>query len=199
VWEGGREWDERDLGVCASWSYIDRGRPPSATARSAFCWFWPSAFAAGAVRAQTAPQELPQSPNGTIRGAVTVLSQQGEPNPLEGIRVELSKGPQDLQPLATFTDSAGLYEFTQLAGGVYTLRVNQQGFKAFAENDFAWRESNVCGRHHARSRHGSGKGWKSRSRPQIFRRKLLPLLQPSTTRSWYTLPLAQQKSGTRCL
>jgi len=89
--------------------------------------------AAGAVRAQTAPQELPQSPNGTIRGAVTVLSQQGEPNPLEGIRVELAKGPQDLQPLATFTDSAGLYEFTQLAGGVYTLRVNQQGFKAFAE------------------------------------------------------------------
>src|SRR6267143_1865124 len=89
--------------------------------------------AAGAVRAQTAPQELPQSPNGTIRGAVTVLSQQGEPNPLEGIRVELAKGPRDLQPLATFTDSAGLYEFTQLAGGVYTLRVNQQGFKAFAE------------------------------------------------------------------
>jgi Carboxypeptidase regulatory-like domain len=86
-----------------------------------------------AARAQTTQPELPQSPTGTILGAVTVLSQQGEPNPLEGIRVELAKSAQDSAPLATVTDSAGHYEFTQLPAGVYALRVNQQGFKAFAE------------------------------------------------------------------
>src|SRR5260370_6823590 len=88
---------------------------------------------AGAAHAQTTQGELPQSPSGTIRGTVTVLSQQGEPNPLEGIRVELAKSPQDSQPLATLTDAAGPYEFTQSRVGIYTLRVNQQGFKPFAE------------------------------------------------------------------
>ena len=89
--------------------------------------------AAVATRAQTAQRDLAPSPSGMIWGAVTVLSQQGEPNPLEGIRVELAKGPEDLQPLGTVTDSAGHYEFTQLAGGAYTVRVSQQGFKPFAE------------------------------------------------------------------
>ena len=63
----------------------------------------------------------------------TVLDQQKEPSPLEGIRVELRGSSQDSQPLATLTDSAGHYEFTQLPAGTYTLRVNQQGFKPFAE------------------------------------------------------------------
>jgi Carboxypeptidase regulatory-like domain/TonB-dependent Receptor Plug Domain len=89
--------------------------------------------AAGAARAQTTERGLPQSPSGTISGAVTVLSEEGKPNPLEGIRVELAKSAQDSSPLATLTDSAGRYEFTQLAGGAYTLRVSQQGFKPFAE------------------------------------------------------------------
>src|SRR5207302_8351245 len=55
------------------------------------------------------------------------------PGPLEGIRVELRGSSQDSQPLATLTDSAGHYEFTQLPADTYTLRVNQQGFKPFAE------------------------------------------------------------------
>ncbi len=89
--------------------------------------------AAGAARSQTTEQELPQSPSGTISGAVTVLSEEGKPNPLEGIRVELAKSAQDSSPLATLTDSAGHYEFTRLPAGAFTLRVNQQGFKPFAE------------------------------------------------------------------
>src|SRR5258708_35337125 len=88
--------------------------------------------AAVATRAQTAQRDLPPSPGGMIWGAVTVLSQQGEPHPLEGIRVELAKGPEDLQPLGTVTDSAGHYEFTQLAGGAYTVRVGHKGFRPFA-------------------------------------------------------------------
>jgi hypothetical protein len=83
------------------------------------------------ARAQA--QELPQSLSGTIRGAVTVLSQEGKPNPLENIRVELAKSAQDSEPLATVTDAAGYYEFTRLPEGKYTVRVNQQGFKPFAE------------------------------------------------------------------
>src|SRR4029077_7957442 len=43
------------------------------------------------------------------------------------------KSAQDSSPLVTLTDSAGHYEFMQLAGGTYTLRVNQQGFKPFVE------------------------------------------------------------------
>ena len=88
---------------------------------------------AGGARAQTKLEIPPQSSKGTIRGVVTVLGQQAEPGPLEGVRVELTEGSQDSQPLATLTDSAGRYEFTQLPGGAYTLRVYQQGFKPFVE------------------------------------------------------------------
>ncbi len=89
--------------------------------------------APGAAHARTMQGELPQSPSGTIQGVVTVLGQQAEPSPLEGISVELRGNSEDSQPLATRTDSAGHYEFTQLPAGTYTLRVNQQGFKPFAE------------------------------------------------------------------
>ncbi len=89
--------------------------------------------AAGAVHAQTTLGSAQQPSNGTIRGAVTVLGRQAEVSPLEGIRVELKESSQDSQPLATLTDSAGHYEFTQLPAGTYTLRVDQQGFKPFAE------------------------------------------------------------------
>src|SRR6266481_2254824 len=87
----------------------------------------------GAAHTRTMQGELPQSPSGTIQGVVTVLGQQAEPSPLEGISVELRGNSEDSQPLATRTDSAGHYEFTQLPAGTYTLRVNQQGFKPFAE------------------------------------------------------------------
>jgi len=89
--------------------------------------------AAGAARTRSTPGELPQSPSGTIQGVVTVLDQQKEPSPLEGIRVELRGSSQDSQPLATLTDSAGHYEFTQLPAGTYTLCVNQQDFQPFAQ------------------------------------------------------------------
>src|SRR5207302_11433947 len=87
--------------------------------------------AVGAAHTRSTPAELPQAPNGTIQGMATVLDHEKEPSPLEGIRVELRGSSQDSQPLATLTDSAGHYEFTQLPAGTYTLRVNQQGFKPF--------------------------------------------------------------------
>jgi hypothetical protein len=89
--------------------------------------------AANAACAQTTLGSAPQSSKGAIRGVVTMLGQQAEPSPLEGIRVELTESSQDSQPLSTLTDSAGRYEFTHLSGGTYTVRVNQQGFNPFAE------------------------------------------------------------------
>jgi Carboxypeptidase regulatory-like domain/TonB-dependent Receptor Plug Domain len=89
--------------------------------------------AVGAARAQSTQRDLQQSPSGTIHGGVTLLDQQKEPSPLEGIPVELRGSSQDSQPLSMLTDSTGHYEFTQLPAGEYILRVNQQGFKPFAE------------------------------------------------------------------
>jgi len=88
---------------------------------------------AGMARAQTAPQESAQYLSGAIRGTVSAPSQEGKPNPLEGIRVELAKSSQGSESLATVTDSVGHFEFTQLAEGTYTLSVKQEGFKPFAE------------------------------------------------------------------
>src|SRR5260370_6823664 len=62
-----------------------------------------------------------------------MIGQQTERSPLEGIRVELTESSQDFQLLSTLTDSTGHFEFTRLPAGSYTLRVNQQGFKPFAE------------------------------------------------------------------
>src|SRR5260370_8075787 len=89
--------------------------------------------AVGAAHTGATPGELPQPASGAIHGAVTMLGQQTERSPLEGIRVELTESCQDCQLLSTLTDSAGHFEFTQLPAGTYTLRVNQQGFKPFAE------------------------------------------------------------------
>jgi hypothetical protein len=89
--------------------------------------------AVGAARTQSQHGDLPQSPSGTIQGAVTVLDQQKEPSPVEGIPVELRGSSQDSKLLATVTDSTGHFEFTRLPAGSYTLRLNQQGFKPFAE------------------------------------------------------------------
>src|SRR6267154_2238796 len=89
--------------------------------------------AAGAAHAPSTQGDLPQSPSGTIQGVVTALNQQKEPKPLEGIRVELWRSSQESQLLATLTDPAGHYEFAQLPAGTYTLGVNQQGFKPFAQ------------------------------------------------------------------
>ncbi len=72
---------------------------------------------------------------GTIRGVVTVLVQQEERSPLEGIQVELKGSRGDSPPaVATITNSEGRYEFTKLPQDNYTLRVNQQGFKPFARS-----------------------------------------------------------------
>jgi hypothetical protein len=90
--------------------------------------------AASAARAQTTLGSPPQSSKGTIRGVVTVVSQQAEPSSLEGVSVELRESTKDSQPLATLTDSAGHYEFTQLPAGTYTLHASQQGFKPFAQS-----------------------------------------------------------------
>src|SRR5229473_3489202 len=90
-------------------------------------------IAANAARARTALGSPPQSSKGTIRGVVTVLSQQAEPSPIGGVRVELMESSQDSQPLATVTDSDGRFEFRQMPRGTYTLRVNHYGFKPFAE------------------------------------------------------------------
>ena len=89
--------------------------------------------AVGAARIQSTQRDLPQSPSGTIQGVVTALGQHAEPSSLEGLRVELTEGSQSSRVLSTLTDSTGHYEFAQLPAGSYTLRVNQQGFKQFAE------------------------------------------------------------------
>jgi hypothetical protein len=83
--------------------------------------------------AQPAPASAPQSSKGTVQGVVTAVGQQAGPSPLEGVRVELADGSRDPRPLSTLTDSAGRYQITASAGGSYILRVNQQGFKLFAE------------------------------------------------------------------
>ena len=89
--------------------------------------------APGAARTQTTQRELAQPPGGTIQGVVKILGRQAGPSTLEGIRVELTESSQSFQPLATLTDATGHYEFTQLQGSTYTLRVSQKGFKPFAE------------------------------------------------------------------
>jgi hypothetical protein len=87
----------------------------------------------GAAHARSKQRGLPQSPGGTIQGVVTALGQHAEPSLVRGVCVELTEGSPSPQALSTLSDSMGHYEFSQLPAGSYTLRVNQEGFKPFAE------------------------------------------------------------------
>lgn len=111
---------------------LDRARPTPKRLLSVSLAFALSVIA-GAPRARSIGGGLPQSPAGTIQGVVTALGHQAEPSPLEGIRVELRESSGASQFLSTVTDTAGHYEFTKLPRGIYTLRINQQGFKLFSE------------------------------------------------------------------
>lgn len=88
---------------------------------------------AGVAQAQTMPTGPSQSSKGSIRGVVTVLGQQAEQSPLEGVKVELARVSENSQPLSRLTDSTGHYEFSELSAGTYAVSVNQEGFKPFAK------------------------------------------------------------------
>jgi len=89
---------------------------------------------ASSARGQATQGNAPQSVMGTIRGVVTAIQQEKQ-SPLEGIQVELKAAGGVSQPtVATITDSDGRYEFTKLPQDRYSLRVNQQGFKPFAQS-----------------------------------------------------------------
>jgi carboxypeptidase family protein len=124
--------------------------------------------AVGEAHTQSTQGDLPQSPSGKIHGVVRVLDQQKEPSPLEGIRVELRGSAQDSQLLAVLTDSAGHFEFTQLPPGIYTFRVNQQGFKPFTEMISLNAKSELSSRYHPCSQRGSRKGGSQGAAPERF-------------------------------
>jgi Carboxypeptidase regulatory-like domain len=81
--------------------------------------------------AQTRDESPPQTPTGVIHGTVTVTDPQSQTAPLEGVSLQLDSDPPGETPLVTATNTDGRYEFTNLAAGVYNLRVNQTGLKPF--------------------------------------------------------------------
>ena len=94
---------------------------------------------------------LPQQPPGansndskaSVAGKITAAPGEGAVNVIPGVTVKLagpSLGPAG--PQSTVTDTEGLYEFTHLAAGTYTLEASADGFKT-------WSSSITLGAHQA--------------------------------------------------
>jgi len=69
---------------------------------------------------------------GIIQGTVTRMNEDGQPSPVQGVRVTLT--PETGAPvLSTATDDHGHYSFKGLAGGSYTIDGTLEGFTPFKE------------------------------------------------------------------
>lgn len=72
-----------------------------------------------------------RSETGTIRGAVVTTAPDGQSYNIPGATLELKRGTQVAE---TSANEAGLYEFTKLMPGEYTLEATVAGFKASNKN-----------------------------------------------------------------
>jgi hypothetical protein len=102
-----------------------RARPPSILLLCVLATF------SCVAPAQTPDEGPPQTPTGVIRGTVAVTDPQSQTKPLEGVSLQLDSGRPDEAPLVTASNADGRYEFSHLAAGVYSLRINQPGLKPF--------------------------------------------------------------------
>ncbi len=70
-----------------------------------------------------------QSPNGTLRGTITIASPLGEPLAIGGVSLKLTGTAPGAKPLSTFSYEQGNYEFVGFPPGFYNLEAALQGFK----------------------------------------------------------------------
>ena len=88
-------------------------------------------FLLGVVFAQDSKRIDAESGRSALRGVVAHLDLQGQSTALASVPVKLSNVAQRVQPLSTFTDPDGRFQFEQLSADVYLLEVNLPGFKPF--------------------------------------------------------------------
>jgi hypothetical protein len=80
--------------------------------------------------AQNTPASKPGA--ASLQGTVTRLNEEGQPSPVQGVRVTLT--PESGSPvLTTITDDHGHYAFTGLTGGSYTVEGTLEGFLPYKE------------------------------------------------------------------
>src|ERR1700753_243576 len=69
-----------------------------------------------------------------LQGTVSVSSVNGQSERLPGASLSLTPAAEGQTALSAVTDAQGEYKFTNLAAGLYTLRVSLSGFKQHAES-----------------------------------------------------------------
>ena len=75
-------------------------------------------------------QETSQK-RGTVKGTVSLVNASQEPTGSEGLVLELKPLAEGVASLSAVTDEAGNYEFRDVAGGDYLLRLQAEGFEPF--------------------------------------------------------------------
>ena len=69
------------------------------------------------------------APTATISGTFTAVSGEGTQDGVADVKLNLTGPPPNREVRSTITDADGVYQFTQLAPGSYTLEANKDGFK----------------------------------------------------------------------
>jgi len=65
----------------------------------------------------------------SIEGVINLSGQEGNSDPIPGVRVTLTATSSSSQSLSTTTDETGRYQFIEVASGVYRLEADLEGFQ----------------------------------------------------------------------
>ena len=82
----------------------------------------------GAVRV---PAQQTSQKRSTVKGTVSLVNATQERSTSEGLMLELKPLGEGAGSLSAITDETGNYEFNDVAGGDYTLRLQAEGFEPF--------------------------------------------------------------------
>ncbi|HVA02032.1 MAG TPA: TonB-dependent receptor [Terriglobia bacterium] len=130
---------------------------------------------------------------GALQGTTTGLSPQGQPFVVAGVTVKLTGNAPGLPSLSTYSDNTGVYEFSGLPVGSYTLEASLGGFKPVTKTITIAAGKTVVERIRMEFQEVRQKVEVRETAPVVSTQSTTPPTQTLQTQQLLTLPVVQRE------